>query len=102
MKLSRVGEDALLASLMRQLPKSRHFIGDDCAVIEFSGAKNLNPKRNLPPELWNSITLKMILREWIPKPKPEEQLPAAVRKPILSRKYFAPSALSWIKNRGGC
>jgi len=41
MKLSRVGEDALLASLMRQLPESRHFIGDDCAVIEFSGAKNL-------------------------------------------------------------
>jgi thiamine-monophosphate kinase len=41
MKLSRVGEDALLASLMRQLPKSRQFIGDDCAVVEFRGAKNL-------------------------------------------------------------
>jgi thiamine-monophosphate kinase len=41
MKLSRVGEDALLASLMRQLPKSRQFIGDDCAVVEFRGAKSL-------------------------------------------------------------
>ena len=41
MKLSRVGEDALLASLMRQLPTSRQFIGDDCAVVEFRGAKNL-------------------------------------------------------------
>lgn len=41
MKLSRVGEDALLASLMRQLPNSRQFIGDDCAVVEFPGAKSL-------------------------------------------------------------
>ena len=41
MKLSRVGEDALLASLMRQLPASRKFIGDDCATVEFRGAKNL-------------------------------------------------------------
>ena len=40
MKLSRVGEDALLASLMRQLPASRKFIGDDCATVEFRGAKN--------------------------------------------------------------
>jgi thiamine-monophosphate kinase len=41
MKLSRVGEDALLASLMRQLPGSRKFIGDDCAILKFPGAKNL-------------------------------------------------------------
>ena len=41
MKLRRVGEDALLASLVRQLPKSRKFIGDDCAIVKFSGAKNL-------------------------------------------------------------
>lgn len=41
MKLRRVGEDALLASLMRQLPSSRKFIGDDCAVVKVSGAKNL-------------------------------------------------------------
>src|SRR5436853_3220106 len=41
MKLSRVGEDALLASLMRALPHSRKIIGDDCAVVEFLGAKNL-------------------------------------------------------------
>ena len=41
MKLSRVGENALIASLIRQLPKSRKFIGDDCAVVEFRGAKNL-------------------------------------------------------------
>ncbi len=41
MKLRRIGEDALLASLMRQLPKSRQFIGDDCAVVEFPGAKDL-------------------------------------------------------------
>jgi thiamine-monophosphate kinase len=41
MKLRRVGEDALLASLMRQLPKSRKVIGDDCAVVQFRGAKNL-------------------------------------------------------------
>lgn len=41
MKLSRVGEDALLASLLGELPASRKLIGDDCAVVEFSGAKNL-------------------------------------------------------------
>ena len=41
MKLSRVGEDALLAALLRDLPGSRRLIGDDCAVVEFSRAKNL-------------------------------------------------------------
>ena len=44
MKLSRVGEDALLASLLRDLPRSRLVIagaGNDCAVVEFPGAKNL-------------------------------------------------------------
>jgi len=41
MKLSRVGEDALLASLLRELPGSRKLIGDDCAVVEFMGASNL-------------------------------------------------------------
>src|SRR2546421_7574112 len=41
MKLRRVGEDALIASLMRELPASRKLIGDDCAVVEFRGAKNL-------------------------------------------------------------
>jgi thiamine-monophosphate kinase len=41
MKLSRVGEDALLASLLRELPGSRQLIGDDCAVIPFRGANNL-------------------------------------------------------------
>lgn len=41
MKLSRVGEDALIASLLRELPSSRKLIGDDCAVVEFRGAKNL-------------------------------------------------------------
>jgi thiamine-monophosphate kinase len=41
MKLSQVGEDALLASLLRGLPGSRELIGDDCAVAEFRGAKNL-------------------------------------------------------------
>jgi thiamine-monophosphate kinase len=41
MKLSRAGEDALLASLMRQLPNSRKLIGDDCAILDFPGAKNL-------------------------------------------------------------
>src|SRR3989440_4284916 len=41
MKLSRVGEDALLASLMGELPKSRKLIGDDSAAVEFPGAKNL-------------------------------------------------------------
>ncbi|PYL98749.1 MAG: thiamine-monophosphate kinase [Verrucomicrobia bacterium] len=41
MKLRRVGEDALVASLMRELPTSRKLIGDDCAVVEFPGAKNL-------------------------------------------------------------
>src|SRR2546423_1303945 len=41
MKLSQVGEDALIASLLRELPASRQFIGDDCAVVEFVGAKNL-------------------------------------------------------------
>jgi thiamine-monophosphate kinase len=41
MKLSRIGEDALLALLLRELPASRKLIGDDCAVVEFRGAKNL-------------------------------------------------------------
>lgn len=41
MKLSRVGEDALLAALLRGLPGSRKLIGDDCAVVEFPGARNL-------------------------------------------------------------
>src|SRR2546423_2337069 len=41
MKLSQVGEDALIASLLRELPASRKFIGDDCAVVEFANAKNL-------------------------------------------------------------
>jgi len=41
MKLSRVGEDALIASLLRELPGSGKLIGDDCAVVAFRGAKNL-------------------------------------------------------------
>ena len=41
MKLSRIGEDALIASLLRELPPSRKLIGDDCAVVPFRGAKNL-------------------------------------------------------------
>ena len=41
MKLSRVGEDALITSLLRELPASHKLIGDDCAILEFPGAKNL-------------------------------------------------------------
>ncbi|HLW34188.1 MAG TPA: thiamine-phosphate kinase [Chthoniobacterales bacterium] len=41
MKLSQAGEDALLASLLRDLPESRKFIGDDCAVVQFRGSRNL-------------------------------------------------------------
>lgn len=41
MNLRQVGEDALIASLLRELPASRIMIGDDCAVVDFSGAKNL-------------------------------------------------------------
>jgi thiamine-monophosphate kinase len=44
MKLRQVGEDALLASLLRDLPISREVIaraGDDCAVVESPGRKNL-------------------------------------------------------------
>ena len=41
MKLSRIGEDALIASLLRELPASHKMIGDDCAIVEFRGAKNL-------------------------------------------------------------
>jgi thiamine-monophosphate kinase len=40
-RLGDVGEDALIVSLLRQLPGSRTLVGDDCAVVEFSGAKNL-------------------------------------------------------------
>jgi thiamine-monophosphate kinase len=40
-RLGEVGEDALLAALLRDLPGSRRLIGDDCAVVEFSRAKNL-------------------------------------------------------------
>jgi thiamine-monophosphate kinase len=41
MKLSSVGEDALLGSLLRELPGSRGIIGDDCAVVAFRGGKKL-------------------------------------------------------------
>ncbi len=41
MKLSSVGENALLALMLRELPSSREVIGDDCAVVAFRGAKNL-------------------------------------------------------------
>jgi thiamine-monophosphate kinase len=44
MKLRAVGEDALLASLLRELPISRGVIaaaGDDCAVVESPAKKNL-------------------------------------------------------------
>jgi thiamine-monophosphate kinase len=43
MKLRAVGEDALLASLLRELPISREVIaaaGDDCAVVESPAKKN--------------------------------------------------------------
>src|SRR5260370_583448 len=40
-RLGEVGEDALMASLLRELPDSRKLIGDDCAVVEFVGEKNL-------------------------------------------------------------
>ncbi|HWY41128.1 MAG TPA: thiamine-phosphate kinase [Chthoniobacterales bacterium] len=40
-RLGEVGEDALLTSLLRDLPRSRRFIGDDCAVVGFCDAKNL-------------------------------------------------------------
>jgi thiamine-monophosphate kinase len=40
-RLGEVGEDALLATLLRDLPGSRRLIGDDCAVVQFSHAKNL-------------------------------------------------------------
>jgi thiamine-monophosphate kinase len=41
MKLSQVGEDAVLALLLRGLPQLRRFIGDDCAVVPFPGARSL-------------------------------------------------------------
>src|SRR5689334_20738553 len=40
-RLGEVGEDTLLASLLRELPGSHPFIGDDCAMVPFRGAKNL-------------------------------------------------------------
>jgi|SRR5580704_14398982 thiamine-monophosphate kinase len=40
-RLGEVGEDALLASLLAELPAARKLIGGDCAVVEFSGAKDL-------------------------------------------------------------
>ena len=40
-RLGEVGEDALLASLLAELPAARKLIGADCAVVEFSGAKDL-------------------------------------------------------------
>jgi thiamine-monophosphate kinase len=41
MKLSQVGEDALLALLLGGLPGSREITGDDCAVVAFRGGKKL-------------------------------------------------------------
>ncbi|HST30543.1 MAG TPA: thiamine-phosphate kinase [Chthoniobacterales bacterium] len=40
-RLGEVGEDALISSLLRKLPASRKLIGDDCAVLDFRGAKDL-------------------------------------------------------------
>jgi thiamine-monophosphate kinase len=40
-RLSEMGEDMLLASLQRGLPRSSKFIGDDCAVLKFRDAPNL-------------------------------------------------------------
>src|SRR5437773_7757701 len=43
-RLGEVGEDAMLASLLRGLPIRRQVIagaGDDCAVVEFPDRKNL-------------------------------------------------------------
>ncbi|HEY6069986.1 MAG TPA: thiamine-phosphate kinase, partial [Chthoniobacterales bacterium] len=40
-RLGELGEDALLAALLGELPGSRKRIGDDCAVVEFGGARNL-------------------------------------------------------------
>jgi len=43
-RLGEVGEDALIASLLRDLPTSRGVIsgaGDDCAVVESPGKRNL-------------------------------------------------------------
>ncbi len=40
-RLSEVGEDMLLAALLRGLPDSSKFLGDDCAVIKFRDARNL-------------------------------------------------------------
>jgi thiamine-monophosphate kinase len=40
-RLGGVGEDALIASLLRGLPGSGKLIGDDCAVVAFSGAADL-------------------------------------------------------------
>jgi thiamine-monophosphate kinase len=41
MKLRRLGEDVLIASLLRKSSRWREYIGDDCAIVEFPGAKNL-------------------------------------------------------------
>ncbi|HME88567.1 MAG TPA: thiamine-phosphate kinase [Chthoniobacterales bacterium] len=41
MKLRRIGEDALIASLLREVLTSQKLIGDDCAVVEFGRAKAL-------------------------------------------------------------
>jgi thiamine-monophosphate kinase len=43
-RLGEVGEDALIASLLRGLPVPRGVIagaGDDCAIVESQGKKNL-------------------------------------------------------------
>jgi thiamine-monophosphate kinase len=40
MKLRRIGEDALIASLLSELPASRKLIGDDCAVVYLRGAED--------------------------------------------------------------
>lgn len=44
MMLRDIGEDALLAKILPQLPPTRNVVsgaGDDCAVVKFRGAKNL-------------------------------------------------------------
>ena len=102
MKLSRVGEDALLASLMRELPKSRHFIGDDCAVIEFSGAKNLLVLKTdcVVEKIHFESSTKAELIGWKAMMRPLSDFAAAAAVPqfaLITLVVPATRSTSWVK-----
>jgi thiamine-monophosphate kinase len=102
MKLRRVGEDALLASLVRQLPQSRKLIGDDCAVVTFAGAKNLLVLKTdcVVEEIHFESTTKPELVGWKAMMRPLSDFAAASARPefaLVTLIVPAKRSKSWVE-----